>query len=379
MIPEARLTTLATAAADQLLSYPWKVWFWGDSVGFEGLLDASELTGQDKYLAFVYGMFKSWLAREQSRSQFDYTAPGVALLRVYEKTGDPALMAAALRHAEYMASFRQTESGAYMRYENAAIELPPELPSDHPDLETARAQADYVTDGGPCIFVDSMHFDGPFFAKLYAVTGQERFRRLALHNILSQIDLLYDPSTGLLHHFWMERTRTRNGVLWGRGNCWGLLGLVETLEYIPAEDEETQPLREVLRGIVAKMALLRAPEGGWHTVLDGPESYVEASISAFMVHVLARAIQRNWIKAELYCPLLESAMSFVLDHVRANGMLDGVSYETFPSTRAEHYRRMPRGAMVPWGQGPLLTALWAYTRLRRSRELSNVTSREDGI
>ena len=130
MTSKPRLSSIATKAADLLLSYPWKFWFWGDSVGFEGLLDASELTEQDKFLAFVYGAFKSWLSCERSRSEFDYTAPGVALLRVYEKTGDPALLEAARRHAEYMASFRQTDSGAYMRYENAAIELPPELPSD---------------------------------------------------------------------------------------------------------------------------------------------------------------------------------------------------------------------------------------------------------
>lgn len=379
MIPETQLSNLASAAADRLLTYPWKLWFWGDSVGFEGLLDASELTGQDKYLAFVYGIFKGWLARETFRSEFDYTAPGVALLRVYEKTEDPALLAAALRHAEYMASFRQTESGAYVRYENAAIELPPELPPDHPDSEAARAQAGGVSDGGPCIFVDSMHFDGPFFAKLYETTGEARYRRLALHNILTQIELLYDPSRELFHHFWMERTRSRNGVLWGRGNCWGLLGLVETLEHLPVDDPETGPLYATLRKIVTRMAQMLAPEGGWHTVLNDPDSYVETSIAAFMVHILARAIERNWIDAESYCPLVESSMSFVLSRVRPDGVLDGVSFETFPSTRVEHYRRMPRGAMVPWGQGPLLTALWAYSRLQRARVLSDTITREDGI
>jgi len=379
VIPDTQLAHLATAAADRLLSNPWKVWFWGDSVGFEGLLDASELTGQDKYFAFVYGMFKGWLAREQFRSQFDYTAPGVALLRVYEKAGDPALMAAALRHADYMASFRQTDSGAYVRYENAAIELPPELPPDHPDSEAADEMAQWASDGGPCVFVDSMHFDGPFFAKMHQLTGEERYRQLALQNIHSQLELLFDPVNHLLHHFWMERTKSRNGVLWGRGNCWGLLGLVETMEYLPADDSGSRPLLEVLRRIVSKMAGLQTDEGGWHTVLTDSESYVETSIAAFMVHILSRAIEHRWIEAELYCPLVESAMAFVLEHTGPDGLLDGVSYETFPSTRAEHYRRMPRGAMVPWGQGPLLSALWAYSRLQRSREVSDAVTRGDGF
>ena len=110
-------------------------------------------------------------------------------------------------------------------------------------------------------------------------------------------------------------------------------------------------------------------------MLDDPESYVETSIAAFMVHVLSRAIELGWIEAEQYSPLVESAVSYMLDHIGPDGLLEGVSYETFPSTRAEHYRHMPRGAVVPWGQGPLLTALWAYARLQRSREVSDAVTR----
>ena len=127
------LRTIAHKAADQLLSYEWKIWFWGDSIGLEGLLDASELTGDERYRAYVLGLLKGWIPREQHRSQFDYTAPGVALLRVYEQTGDRTLLDAAHRHGQYMAGFRRTTAGAYLRYENAAIELPPELPPDHPE------------------------------------------------------------------------------------------------------------------------------------------------------------------------------------------------------------------------------------------------------
>jgi unsaturated rhamnogalacturonyl hydrolase len=367
--------TIAAAAADLLLSYPWKFWFWGDSVGFEGLLDATELTRQEKYLAFVYGTFKAWLARDRPRSEFDYTAPGVALLRAYDRTGDPALLNAARQHAEYMASFRRTDCGAYVRYENAAIELPPQLPPDHPDSHAVNDRKEQLSDGGPCIFVDSMHFDGPFFAKLYQVTGEEAYRRLALANICSQLELLFDPQRELLHHFWMERTRSRNGVLWGRGNCWGLLGIVETLEYLPEDEPEASALREMLKKILARMARLQDRSGGWHTILDDPASYIETSTSAFMVHVLCRSIEHGWVEADAYNPVLESAAALMLGSVVPGGLLEGVSYETFPSTRAEHYRCMPRGAMVPWGQGPLLSALWAYTRLQHSREAASTIGR----
>jgi unsaturated rhamnogalacturonyl hydrolase len=364
-----QLQTLAVKTAELLLPYPWKFWFWGDSIGFDGLLDASELTQQGKYLTFAYGALKAWIARERCRSEFDYTAPGVALLRVYEKTGDPALLSAARRHGDYMAAFRQTESGAYVRYEDAAIELPPELPANHPDLQATKALANQVTNGGPCIFVDSMHFDGPFFAKLYQITGEEHYRRLSLANILSQIELLYDPKDGLFHHFWIEQTKSRNGIAWGRGNGWGLLGLVDTLAHLPAEDAGAIEVREVLKKVLARMAELQAAGGGWHTVLNDRSSYIETSIAAFMVSAMSRALLHSWIEPKVFGPVVEAALAFLLKQVRPDGLLEGVSYETFPSTRVEHYRRMPRGGVVPWGQGALLAALWGYAQLRSASKL----------
>ena len=370
LISEEYLQTVAAKAADLLLPFPWKVWFWGDSVGFEGLLDASELTGSGKYSGFVYGIFKGWVARERFRSEFDYNAPGVALLRVCEETGDANLLSAAKRHADYLSEFRQTNSGAFMRYENAAIELPPELPSDHPDASAAEQLSGRVKNGGPCIFVDSMHVDAPFFAMLYEMTGEESYRQLALQMMTSQIELLFDPGKELLNHFWIEQTMSPNGVAWGRGNCWGLLGLVETLEHLPPDDPDIKPLQRTLRTVVARMAQLQDSKGGWHTILDDPSSYIETSISAFMVPVLARSITHSWIESDLYYPVVESAMSFVLDHIREDGLLEGVSYETFPSTRTEHYHKLPRGGMVPWGQGALLAALQAYAVLKRMDQFS---------
>lgn len=363
MPPLSELESIARNAADLLLTHRWKLWFWGDSIGLEGLLDATELTGDRGYLAFVHGLFKGWLARERYRSEFDYTAPGVALLRTYQVSGDSMLLDAAMRHADYLAAFRKTNEGAYVRYENAAFELPPELPANHPELHLVRRADKLLQNGGPCVFVDSVHFDGPFFAKLYQVTGEEKYWRLALENILPQVDLLYDPADHLFHHFWIESTGTRNGIAWGRGNGWGLLGVVETLEHLPPDGLVGSCLIDVLRAVAERMAGLQDSGGGWHTVLNDRDSYVETSIAAFAVAVFARAVQRSWLEAEIYCPVIESAMDFLLCHVRADGLLEGVSYETFPSTRIEHYRSMPRGGMVPWGQGPLLAAIQSYVRL----------------
>jgi unsaturated rhamnogalacturonyl hydrolase len=357
MIPSECFCDVASRAADRLLSHPWKTWFWGDSIGLEGLLDASELTGNAKYLGYVYGMLKGWIARERCRSEFDYTAPGVALARVFRLTGDPALLEAARRHADYLAGFRRTKAGAFVRYENAAIERPPEIPGGGSGAATSDR------DGGPCVFVDCMHFDGPFFAALHSLTGERHYRELAAANILPQIELLYEPSERLFHHFWIEREQRPNGILWARGNGWGLLGVALTLEGLGCSAPESERLREVLIGAIERIADLQDRSGAWHTILTDPGSYVETSTAAFFTDIICRAIRMGLVPAGRYAGVVESAMRFLLRQVREDGALAGVSYETFPSTRAEHYRSMPCGAVVPWGQGALLAAIRSYTEV----------------
>lgn len=361
MLTADSLIGTASRAADLLLAHQWKVWFWGDSVGLEGLLDAAELTGEPKYAAYVHGLLKSWIAREQHRSEFDYTAPGVALLRVFEQTRDAALLEAARRHAAYLLKSRRTQGGAYIRYENAALELLPELPPDHPDAFVHMKRD--VADGGPCVFVDCMHFDGPFFAKLYQVTQEDIFLEHALENIYSQIELLYDSGRGLFHHFWIERTGRANGVLWARGNGWGFLGIALTLEALGPQASGTERLASLLRDGIARLAELQDPSGAWHTILTDPDSYLEASTAAFFADIICRAVELNVVPAGEFAPTVHSAMRYLLSQVRQDGALENVSYETFPSTRPEHYRGMPRGAVVPWGQGPLLTAMQSYSRV----------------
>lgn len=361
MIPNDSLKQTVRRAADTLLGYPWKLWFWGDSIGLEGLLDATEMLGDERYAAYVYGLLKGWLAREQYRSEFDYNAAGVALLRCYQKTGDARLLEAARRHAAYLAGFRTTFNGAFVRYENAAIELPPEIPGSSSPGAGRRAPAD----GGPCVFVDSIHFDGPFYAKLHEITGEACYRSLALANILPQIELLWDPQADLFHHFWMERQRKPNGVLWARGNGWGLLGVSLTLEFLGGSAAALPQLEMILRRALTRLVELQDEQGAWHTVLDDPSSYLESSTAVFFADVMARAIRLGVMPAADLLPSLERALTYALQHTDGEGLVEGVSYETFPSTRAEHYRNMPRGALAPWGQGPLLAAANSYSLLIR--------------
>ena len=84
-------------AADVLARYRFELWKYGDSIGFEGLLAASDLLGDDRWQGFVHGALKAWAGRAQRAfRELDNTAPGHALCLTYERTGDDALIEAAV-------------------------------------------------------------------------------------------------------------------------------------------------------------------------------------------------------------------------------------------------------------------------------------------
>ena len=80
--------------ADRLVAHPFQAWFYGDSIGFEGLLAASELLGEARYADFVHGFLRGWAARERPYRPDDNTAPGHVLCALAERTGDerPAIL-----------------------------------------------------------------------------------------------------------------------------------------------------------------------------------------------------------------------------------------------------------------------------------------------
>jgi unsaturated rhamnogalacturonyl hydrolase len=116
----------------------------------------------------------------------------------------------------------------------------------------------------------------------------------------------------------------------------------------------------ILRRLIGALELAQDASGHWHTVINDSDSYLETSVSAFVVDGFCRAMARGWIDQSAR-EVVERAFQALISSVKPDGTLDGVSFETYPSLSPSHYKAMPRGAMVPWGQGPLLSAIRSYS------------------
>ena len=316
--------------AETCLSYPYKVWGYGEGIALEALLAAGDRLGEPRYLDFVAGLMDRWLAARADVPYPDHVAPGVALLLVYERTGDRRLLDRARALGDFYVGLPQTRHGARLHR------------PDHPDFHS------YV-------YVDCMDFDAPFLCALARATGEGAWFDLATDCLLGHARVLWDAGHGLFYHLYDAERDQTNGAFWGRGAGWAALGMVETLAQLPPDHPATPAIAALFTRLMASLVRLQTADGEWPTVLDDPASYHEGSLPAMFALALRRGLALGLLGEDARAAA-DRAAGAMLQRLGDDGVLRGVSQATPPGSAA-HYAAIPTGGAYPWGQGPALKAL----------------------
>ena len=85
--------------------------------------------------------------------------------------------------------------------------------------------------------------------------------------------------------------------------------------------------------------------------------------AAFMAAAFFRGVTMGLLPGDPYRHAAERAWRATWSAVDDAGLLRGVSAAVYSSTDPRHYHHVPRGLDVPWGQGPVLVAALARSRL----------------
>jgi unsaturated rhamnogalacturonyl hydrolase len=344
-------------AADRLVRHPYECWFYGDSIGFEGLLAASDLLESERWASFAHGFFRAWDARAQPFKELDNTGPGHAMCSCYERTGDELLLGGAAALARFLVD-RPRSGGVYASFLRTPLREP------YGPVTLPPAERELLGDPGPGVFVDCLHFDPGFFAHLGRLTGDGAYLALGAEQALGYVRLLQDDETGLFYHFWLERTGRPYVLGWSRGQGWALLGLLDVLAELPGDAVERPELTEHARLLAGALVDLQRPDGHWFAVAQDEESGDESSAAAFAAAGFYRGIRLGVLDGERFSVPAARAWDAAWGAVDADGVLTGVSAAVWASTASGHYRHVPRGFVVPWGQGPLLVAALERARYR---------------
>ncbi|MEQ8676429.1 MAG: glycoside hydrolase family 88 protein [Aggregatilineales bacterium] len=310
--------------AEHTMTYPYKVWGFGEGIALEALWEAADVLQKISYKQFVLDLFEQWLIRPIVEA--DHSAPGMLVLMAYEYTMDTRFLERAIALAEHMQALPQDKTGGTFHR------------PQHPDYH------DFL-------YVDCMEVDAPFLCKLARVTGDKAYYDAAVGQILGYSALLQDEESGLFYHQYNGATGQVNGAFWGRGNGWALLGLLKTLLLLPANHPEYAHIKAIFTRLVDALAKYQLPDGAWSTVLNQPDTYAEASLPAMFGYGVQVGMQNGLVDAP-YDSLVQNAwnaMNARLD----DGLLEGVSIATPPGD-APHYNSIATASGFPWGQGPAL-------------------------
>lgn len=100
----------------------------------------------------------------------------------------------------------------------------------------------------------------------------------------------------------------------------------------------------------------------WHTLIDDPSSYLEASATAGFGYGILKAVRRRYLPST-YAETGLRAVQAVLENISDTGELRNVSFGTALGSDLEFYRKIPLTAM-PYGQALAMLCLAEYLRTR---------------
>jgi unsaturated rhamnogalacturonyl hydrolase len=316
--------------AQRTLEYDFSVWFWGDAIAVDGLLEASEILRDSSYSEFCFRYFEAWSRR--TLSWVDHLTPGSALLALYKESGNRALLDAAVRLANWLRSAPNAPGSGVHLY--------------RPDLPPYRHTA----------WVDTLYHEPSFFCSLAQITGNPAFHQNGLDIWASHVRTLSSHAGPFLAHAYDTGARSLRGYGWGRGNGWALLGMADTLELLPKEHPGYQAALQDFQSLSQAIVATQDPSGFWKTLLAEQEIYLESSTAAFFGAAFLKGMRLNLLGVE-YTEPAERAWRAMLSRIAADGSFFGVSACTYaavePGNDVALYRTLPTEVNV-WGQGSAL-------------------------
>lgn len=318
----------------------WQGWEWTHGVGLYGVWKFYELTGDSSLLKIIEDWFAARFAEGGTTKNINTMAAFLTLAYVYEKTGNLTYLPWLDAWAEWaMHDLQRT------RYEGMQ-------------------HVTYLTDNSQQLWDDTLMMTVLPLAKIGKLLGRKEYITEAKKQFLIHIKYLFDPKTGLWFHGWTFEDGGHNfaSARWARGNSWVTIVIPEIIELLdlPADDPVRSHLIDTLEAQCQSLQDLQDTSGFWHTLLDHPDSYLEASATAGFAFGIFKAVRKRYIGSQ-YRAVAEKAILAVMSAIDERGELQRTSFGTGMGSDLDFYRRIPLTAM-PYGQAMAIMALGEYLR-----------------
>ncbi|EGT5679973.1 glycoside hydrolase family 88 protein [Cronobacter turicensis] len=317
----------------------WAGWEWTHGVGLYGIYQYYRQTGDDRMRAVIDDWFAARFAEGATTKNVNTMAPFLTLAYRYEETRDAALLPWLETWAEW-----------------AMYEMPR---TDHGGMQ----HITLAEENHQQMWDDTLMMTVLPLAKIGKLLGRQEYVDEAVYQFLLHVENLMDRETGLWFHGWnYEGCHNFANARWARGNSWVTIVIPDFLELMdwPERHPVRRYLTQVLERQAAALAACQDESGLWHTLLDDPDSYLEASATAGFACGLLKAVRKRYI-GKAYAAVAEKAIKGVVANVSPQGELLQVSFGTGMGSDLDFYRQIPLTSM-PYGQAMAILCLTEYLR-----------------
>ncbi len=159
---------------------------------------------------------------------------------------------------------------------------------------------------------DALFMAPPVWAKLAALTGEEKYRDFMIGEYRATHARLYDKDDHLFYRdsSYIGKT-TKNGakIFWGRGDGWVLAGLPLVIRELP-DDLRTRPwFTDLFKELCEKVKTRQREDGAWSpSLLDGQDPDLpEMSGTAFFCYAFMWGVNNGLLDAADYLPRIQKA------------------------------------------------------------------------
>ncbi|KAF4620015.1 hypothetical protein D9613_005507 [Agrocybe pediades] len=318
----------------------WNDWEWTHGVGLYGLWQYYEITGDKAVLQICLDWFRDRFAIGTLKN-VNTMSPLLTAAYVHE--------AGLANYAVHLDSWAEWVMHDMPRTEEGGLQ-----------------HITYLVANEQQLWDDTLMMSVLPLTKIGLVLKRKEYLEEAKRQFLLHIQYLRDVTTGLWFHGWTFAGRHHFGrVRWARGNCWITVAIPDFIEMLnlPKDDGVRLFLVSTLTAqIDALVACQDEASGLWHTILDDPTSYLEASATAGFAYGILKSLRLRLIpKEERYLTAAKKAIEAVISNISTSGELKNVSFGTPVFSDPEEYKKIPLTSM-PYGQSLALLALTEYFR-----------------
>ncbi len=327
----------------RLTSYEW-------GVAYAGMLLASQVTGDKKYAEYTFRRLKFlseirpyFLKLEQQSPDARHAMFSVIHPRALDDCGS---VCAAMIKAE------QAGIGSDLKpMINNFIDYISNKQERFDDATLCRSRPMLKS-----LWLDDLFMSVPALARMGSLTGKTEYYDDAIRQVLQFSNRMFNDGKGLFMHGWIAEMEEHPQFHWARANGWALMAMTELLDVLPAEYPGRDKVLDLLKRHIRGLAGHQSQFGFWHQLIDKNDSYLETSATAIYTYCMARAINRGYIDARVYGPVVCLAWNAVTTKVNEKGQVEGTCVGTGMGFDPAFYYYRPVNVFAAHGYGPVLLA-----------------------